>query len=53
LECAIRRAVSEYPAPRTILLRDEMREHRRLFEEGVVSLRDFEEAKARILQAHG
>lgn len=53
LEQTIRRSAAERPGPRTQRLRDEMREHRRLFEAGVLGQVDFEEAKARILRAHG
>lgn len=50
---AIRRAGETQPAPRAHRLRDEMREHRRLLEAGIVAAADFEAAKARILRAHG
>jgi hypothetical protein len=50
---AIGRAGEAQPAARTHLLRDEMREHRRLLEAGIVTPTDFEAAKARILRAHG
>jgi hypothetical protein len=53
LESAIRRALAERPGLRRHLLRDEMIEHRRLFEEGVLGSDEFELAKARILRAHG
>jgi hypothetical protein len=34
-------------------LRDELREHRRLFEDGVLAEADYEAGKRRILRAHG
>ena len=37
---------------RQAFLRDELREHRRLFEEGVISADTYEAGKRRILQAH-
>lgn len=53
LVLAIRRASETQPGPRTHRLRDEMREHRRLLEAGIVAPADFEAARARILHAHG
>lgn len=53
LQCAIREAATERSWDRSRLLRDEMKEHRRLLEAGVLQSRDFEAAKARILRAHG
>lgn len=50
---AIRRAAARRAGPRAHYLRDEMKEHRRLLEQGVCDARDFELAKARILRAHG
>jgi hypothetical protein len=38
---------------RSRVLRDEMKEHRRLLEAGVLQPQDFEAAKGRILRAHG
>jgi hypothetical protein len=53
LEETIRRSAADRALPRAQQLRDEMREHRRLFEAGVLGPEDFEAAKARILRAHG
>jgi hypothetical protein len=53
LEQAIQRAADEHRGPRAQLLREEMREHRRLRDDGVLAPEEFEAAKARILQAHG
>jgi hypothetical protein len=50
---AIRRASARRVGPVGHYLRDEMKEHRRLLEQGVCDARDFEAAKARILRAHG
>lgn len=52
LEETIRRAAANSATPRAQQLREEMREHRRLFEAGVLGPEDFEAAKARILRAH-
>lgn len=52
LEETIRRAAANRATPRAQQLREEMREHRRLFEAGVLGPEDFEAAKARILRAH-
>jgi hypothetical protein len=41
------------PQTRQRFLRDELREHRRLFEEGVLSEDAYETGKQRILQSHG
>jgi hypothetical protein len=52
LEETIRRSAANRATPRAQQLREEMREHRRLFEAGVLGTEDFEAAKARILRAH-
>lgn len=52
LELTIQRATDGHRRPRAQLLREEMREHRRLFEEGVLSREVYEAAQARILRAH-
>ena len=46
---AARAAIAQ---PRPAFLRDELREHRRLFEDGVFSADAYEASKRRILQAH-
>lgn len=53
LEEAVHRAAAARPGSHGRLLRDEMKEHRRLLEAGVLQPHDFEAAKARILHAHG
>jgi hypothetical protein len=53
LDQAIHRASADLPGERARLLRDEMHEHRRLLEQGVLQPREFDEARARILRAHG
>ena len=45
-------ARAEMPQSRQQYLRDELREHRRLFEDGVLSSDAYEAGKRRILQAH-
>ena len=40
------------PQPRPQLLRDEMREHHRLYQVGILSNEEYEASKARILAAH-
>lgn len=53
LQRAIRDAAAERSGLKSRLLRDEMKEHRRLLDAGVLQPPDFEAAKARILRAHG
>lgn len=53
LKTAIRQAQLKGPPAHGHYLRDEMREHRRLLEQGVVPTEKFEIAKALILRAHG
>jgi hypothetical protein len=53
LRKAIRQAQLNSPPVHGHYLRDEMREHRRLFEQGVTSPEQFERAKVLILRAHG
>jgi hypothetical protein len=53
LQQAIERAAAERQGPRAQFLRDEMREHRRLLDEGVLPREAYEAAQARILGAHG
>lgn len=53
LQSAIREAAAEHSGVRSRLLRDEMKEHRRLLEAGVLQPQDFEAAQGRILRAHG
>jgi hypothetical protein len=53
LEDAIRQAAAGRRVERARWLRDELREHRRLLEHGALQGPDFEQAKARILRAHG
>lgn len=53
LKKAIRQAQLKCPPVQSHYLRDEMREHRRLREQGVMQAEKFELAKALILRAHG
>lgn len=53
LKKAIRQAQLKCPPVQGHYLRDEMREHRRLLEQGVMQAEKFELAKALILRAHG
>jgi hypothetical protein len=53
LQRAIECAAAERDGPRAQFLRDEMREHRRLLDEGVLPREEYEAAQARILGAHG
>ena len=41
-----------WPQPKQQFLRDQMREHRRLYQIGVLAEADYEQSKARILAAH-
>ena len=50
---AVKVALAERPASRSQYLRDEMREHRRLLAQGVLTAPQFEVAKALILRQHG
>jgi hypothetical protein len=50
---AIRQAQLDGPPVQAHYLRDEMREHRRLLEQGVMQPEKFELAKVLILRAHG
>jgi hypothetical protein len=50
---AVEEALAERPASRSQYLRDEMREHRRLLAQGVLTARQFEIAKTLILRQHG
>ena len=45
-------ARAHFRQPKAAHLRDEMREHSRLFEQGAITERQYSEAKMRILQAH-
>ena len=49
---SIRRAHGERLRERGTLLRDEMKEHRRLADEGLLSAKQFQSARALILRAH-
>jgi hypothetical protein len=53
LKMAIRQAQLDGPPVQAHYLRDEMREHRRLLEQGVMQPEKFELAKILILRAHG
>jgi hypothetical protein len=53
LQASIRAAANRRETGRTELLRNEMHEHRRLLEAGVLQAGEFEQARARILRAHG
>jgi hypothetical protein len=53
LDGAVSRVHRERAGARGPYLRDEMKEHRRLLEQGVMSADDFESARASILRAHG
>jgi len=53
LKMAIRQAQLDGPPVQAHYLRDEMREHRRLLEQGVMQPEKFELAKVLILRAHG
>ena len=53
LQHAIHEAAARRPGDNGRVLRDEMKEHRRLLEAGVIQPREFEAAKPRILRAHG
>lgn len=50
---AVEEALAERPASRSQYLRDEMREHRRLLAQGVLTAQQFEVAKTLILRQHG
>ena len=53
LENGARTAWRQSEGARAALLRDEMRAHRRLLQEGVLAQQDFDAARAAILRAHG
>jgi hypothetical protein len=53
LDRTIARAHRERAGARGAYLRDEMKEHRRLLEQGIMSPAEFESARASILCAHG
>lgn len=53
LEDGASAACHQFEGARTELLRDEMRAHRRLLQEGVLAQQDFDAARAAILRAHG
>ena len=52
LRSAVQRALAEHSPVRGDYLRDEMKEHRRLQEQGVLDPKQFESARALILRAH-
>ena len=53
LQGAVRRALAERSGVRGDYLRDEMKEHRRLLEQGVLGAQQYEIAQALILRAYG
>jgi len=52
LAAHIRHAIAASGREKTQQLRDEMREHQRLREQGILTEQDYEESKARILRSH-